>query len=119
MLLQEYIWVIKPQTKYIYTGATARVHMGNQASDKIPVLRGVRQGAINMDGEKLWDLTFADDVALSTEGVKDMEHQLNTVSEESLKMSLKIRKGKTTFITNSDRKDNIQINETEIEKVTN
>ena len=27
-----------------YTGATASVHMNNQVSEKIPVLRGVRQG---------------------------------------------------------------------------
>ena len=36
-------------------------------------------------------LRFADVVALTT-GVKDMDHQLNTVSEESLKTSLKIHK---------------------------
>ena len=28
----------------IYTGATARVHMDNQVSEEIPMLRGVRQG---------------------------------------------------------------------------
>ena len=28
----------------IFTGATARVHMDNQVSEKIPILRGVRQG---------------------------------------------------------------------------
>ena len=38
---------------------------------------------INIDGEKLSDLRFADDVALTTENVKDMEHQLNTANEES------------------------------------
>ena len=89
----------------IYTGATARVHMDNQVLEKIPILRGVRQGdtispilftatiqevfknayleekRIDIDGEKLSDLRFADDVALATEGVKDMEHQLNTMSE--------------------------------------
>ena len=27
-----------------YTGATARVHMDNQVSDEIPILRGMRQG---------------------------------------------------------------------------
>ena len=28
----------------IYTGATARVHVGNQVSEEMPKLRGVRQG---------------------------------------------------------------------------
>ena len=48
-----------------------------------------------------------------------MEHQLNTVNEESLKIGLKIHKGKTTCMINIDTTDNIQINWTEIEKVTN
>ena len=86
----------------IYTSATARVHMNNEVSEEIPILRGVRQGdpispklftaaiqevfenaqpgekGINIEGEKLSHLRFADGVALTTEGVKDMEHQLNT-----------------------------------------
>ena len=41
------------------------------------------------------------------------------VNEESLKIGLKIHKGKTKFMTNIDTTDNIQINGTEIEKVTN
>ena len=35
----------------------------------------LEEKGINIDGEKLSDLTFADNVALTTEGVKDMEHQ--------------------------------------------
>ena len=41
------------------------------------------------------------------------------MNEESLKIGLKIHKGKTKFMTNIDTTDNIQINGTEIEKVTN
>ena len=49
-----------------------------------------------------------------------MEHQLNTVNEESLKkIGLKIQTGKTNFMSNIDATDNIQINGTETEKVTN
>ena len=39
---------------------------------------------INIDGEKLSNLRFADDVALTTEHVKDMEHRLY-VNERKLK----------------------------------
>ena len=58
-------------------------------------------------------------LSLITEDVRDMEHQLITVNEESLKIGLKTHKGKTKFMTNIDTTDNIQINGTEIEKVTN
>ena len=126
-----------------YTGATTRVHIDSQVSEEITILRGVRQGdpispklftatiqkvfknsqleekGINIDGEKLSNLRFADVVALTTEDVRDMEHQLIMVNEESLKIGLKIHKRKTKFMTNIDTTDNIQINGTEIEKVTN
>ena len=87
-----------------YTGATARVHMDSQVSEEIPILRGVRQGdpispklftatiqevfknvqleekGININGNKLSNLRFADDLALRTEDVRDLEHQLITVN---------------------------------------
>ena len=50
--------------------------------------------------------------------MKHMEHQLNTVNEESLKIGLKVHKGKTKFMTNIDTTESIQINATDIEKVT-
>ena len=64
------------------------------------------------------NLRLGDDVAITTEDVRDMEHQLNTVNEESLKIGLKTHKGKTKFMANIDTTDNMQINGTEIEKVT-
>ena len=64
-------------------------------------------------------LRFAYDVALTTEDVKDMEHRINTVNEESLKTDLKINKGKTKFMVNIDTTDNTQIKGIEIEKVAN
>ena len=65
------------------------------------------------------DLRFTDDVALTTEGVKEMEHHLNTVNEESLKIGLEMYGGKTKFITNIDTTDNIHTDGTEIGKATN
>ena len=35
---------------------------------------------------------FADDVAVTTEDVEDIEHQLNTVNEKSLNIGLEILK---------------------------
>ena len=79
--------------------------MDSEVSEEIPILRGMRQGdpispklftatlqevfknaqleekGINIDGEKLPNLRFADDVALATEDVRDLEHQLTTVNE--------------------------------------
>ena len=116
--------------------------MDSQVSEEIPVLRGMRQEdpispelftatiqkvfkhaqleekGINIDGEKLSNHRSADDVALTIEDVRDMEHQLITVNKECLKFGLKIHKGKTKFMINIDTTDNIQINGTEIEKVT-
>ena len=117
--------------------------MDSQVSEEIPKLRAVRQGdpispkfftatiqkvfknaqlaekGIHIDGEKLSNLRFADDVALPTEDVRDVERQLITVIEESLKTGFKTHTGKTKCMTNIDTKDNIQINGTETEKVTN
>ena len=68
----------------------------------------------NINGEKLSDLRFAYEVPPTTEGLKDMEHQLNMVNEVSLEIGLSRHKGETKSMTNVDTTDNIQI-----EKVTN
>ena len=105
--------------------------MDNQASQEIPIQRRMRQKdpispklftttiqevfknaqleekGVNIDGEELSDLRFADDVALTTEDVKEMEHHLNTVNEESFKICLKIQRGKTKYMTKIDTTDNI------------
>ena len=125
----------------IYEEATARVHIENHVSETIHIARGVRQGdpispklftttiqevfknsdleqrGLNIDGEKLTDLRFADDVALTTGKVKDMETQLNEINKESKKVGLKIHRGKTKFMTNHDTDEKIHIEGIEIEKV--
>ncbi|XP_072025174.1 uncharacterized protein [Amphiura filiformis] len=60
----------------------------------------LQERGINIDGEKLTDLRFADDVALVTTSVKDMEVQLNDLNKGSKKIGLKIHKGKTKYMTN-------------------
>ena len=51
-----------------------------------------------------------------------MEHQLNTVNEESLNTGVKVHEGKTNFKTNIDTTDNIRKKThtgAEVEKVSN
>ena len=88
--------------------------MDNQISEKQLIPRDVRQGdpispklftatiqeafknakleekGIDIDGENLSDLRFAKDAALTTECVKDIEYQLNSVNEVSLMIGHKI-----------------------------
>ena len=72
---------------------------------------------INVDGEMLTDLRFADDVALTTSTVKDMETQLNDLNKESKKVGLKMHKGKTKYMTNVATDEKIFIEDQEIERV--
>ena len=72
---------------------------------------------IDIDGEKLTDLRFADDVALTTSSVEDMDVQLNILNEESKRVGLKIHRGKTKCMTNFATTQKIEIEGIEIEKV--
>ena len=51
----------------------------------------------NKDGEKLSNRRFANEVALRTEDVRDTEHQLMTMNEESLKLVSRYIKEKLYF----------------------
>ena len=62
---------------------------------------------INIDGERLQNLRFADDVALVTR-TKEMEEHLNKLNTESKKCGLKIHKGKTKFMTNFETDEEIK-----------
>ena len=125
----------------IYTDATAKVHIDNDISKTVRIERGVRQGdtlspkiftaameeifkkadlqdqGINIDGEWLTDLRFADDVALTTRSVKDMEKQLNSLNIESKKVGLQMHKGKTKYMANYETQETISIENHQIEKV--
>ena len=116
----------------IYKGATARVHLDNHVSEPFAIGRGMRQGdpispklftavieeifkkadldkGINIDGERLQNLRFADDVALVTKTTKEMEEHLNKLNTESKNCGLKIYKGKTKFMTNFETDEETKI----------
>ncbi|GFO06077.1 endonuclease-reverse transcriptase [Plakobranchus ocellatus] len=125
----------------IYKGATARIHIDKQISKAFDIQRGVRQGdpispklfitvivqvfkeadlkyGINIDGEYLRYLRFADDVALCTEKEEEMEEHLERLNSESKKVGLKIHKGKTKYMTNYITERSIVIDNENIELVT-
>ena len=125
----------------IYKEATARIHIDNHVSEKFEIERGVRQGdpispklftaaiedifklsdlqkGINIDGEQLKDLRFADDVALCTEDTKQMERNLNILNANSKKVGLKIHKEKTKYMTNYETTQQLEVENKVIERVT-
>ena len=60
----------------------------------------LHERGLNVDGEKMTHLRFADDMALIATSVKDMEVQLNELNQESKKIGLNIHKEKTKYMTN-------------------
>jgi len=125
----------------IYTEATAVIHLDNNVTKPINIKRGVRQGdtispkiftaameevfknldlqtrGVNIDGERVTDLRFADDVALTTTSVEEMEIQLNSLNIESKKIGLKIHKGKTKYMSNYQTNKTIELENELIECV--
>ena len=72
---------------------------------------------INIDGERLQNLRFADDVALVTKTTKEMVEHLNKLNTESKKCGLKIHQGKTKFMTNFETDEEMKIEKVKLEKV--
>ena len=72
---------------------------------------------IEIDGETLTDLRFADDVALLTKTPQQMETQLNSLNNISKAFGLKMHKGKTKYMLNYPSQDKIHIENDEIERV--
>ena len=126
----------------IYKKATASIHMDDLVSEKFQIKRGVRQGdpispklfsaaietifqtvdldkGLNIDGETLTNLRFADDVALTTNNMTEMEEQLNRLNKNSKNIGLKMHKGKTKYMTNFQNDQEIHIDSEKIEEVTN
>ena len=72
---------------------------------------------VNVEEENLTNLMFADNIALFNE-TRQMEKHINSLNSESLKVGLKIHKGKKTYITNHAHIEDILTDQQKIEKVT-
>lgn len=133
----KYIRIIKN----IYTGTTAKIKIEKEGCD-IDILRGVRQGdplspklftavleevfrkldwsknGLNINGEKLTHLRFADDIVVfanTSEELQKMLIELNTASKE-VGLSMNIQK--TKAMTNDEDANVIKIDGNNIEYVT-
>ena len=97
----------------MYRNGTAQVKVDNNMSKPFDIRRGVRQGdtlspnmfnsgleqvfrrlnwqdkGININGEKLSNLRFADDVALLSRSLNELQDMINELQEESEKIGLK------------------------------
>ena len=125
----------------MYSKATATIHL-HKDSDEFPINRGVRQGdtispklfnaalegifrkisweneGININGERLNHLRFADDIILIAEDGHKLEEMLNDLSTASNKVGLKINMRKTKAMFNQFCiEQKIMLENTEIEKV--
>ena len=74
---------------------------------------------VNVNGENLSNLRFTDDVAHLNETTKQMEKHLNNLNSESLKVGLKIHKGKTKYMTNHVDSEDILIDSKKLKKWQN
>lgn len=126
--------------KNIYTGNTSRVKLERRGAN-IPICRGVRQGnplslklfiavlqlvfdnlhwlsnGINVNGKQLTHLRFADDIVLLSETSQSLDKMINSLSQESEKVGLKMNQDKTKVMTNS-RTDKISLYDKPLEYVT-
>lgn len=119
---QRYIQLMKG----LYNSATMTVQV-QASTTTIPINRGVRQGdvispklftnaledvfktldwnglGINVDGEYLSHLRFADDIVLLAESPKDLEKMLNDLSRASIRVGLKMNSEKTKVMGTTNK----------------
>ncbi|PZC85214.1 hypothetical protein B5X24_HaOG202399 [Helicoverpa armigera] len=130
-------------TKYIrilqnvYTKSTARVKL-EALGEEFPIRRGVRQGdpispklfsavlemvfrnldwtnkGLNINGEYLTHLRFADDLIIFSECPKALEIMLQQLADESGKAGLTMNLAKTKIMSNSSQTVTIKVDEEEI-----
>ncbi|GBP81979.1 Intraflagellar transport protein 80 homolog [Eumeta japonica] len=127
----------------IYSGSTAEAKL-EATGEPFSIQRGVRQGdpispklfsvvlemifrnleweymGLNINGEKLNHLRFADDLILFSENSKGLEKMLQQLSDESEKAGLTMNLSKTKIMTNAEPTDldTVRVNNEEIELVT-
>ncbi|XP_030755289.1 uncharacterized protein LOC115881780 [Sitophilus oryzae] len=125
--------------EYIYSNATTTVKL-HETTDKIEVGKGVRQGytispklftavleyamkslswenrGINIDGERLTHLRFADDIVLVSDNIGDSKQMLEELVQASLKVGLRINTSKTQIMTNLVLTQNIRIGDADIKE---
>ena len=118
---ETYVMVIED----IYKASTASVRL-HKISNKIPIGKGVRQGdtispilfiacleeifrkldwedlGINVDGEFIQNLRFADDIVLFSEKAEELQQMIQDLCRESLKAGLKINREKTKVMFNKN-----------------
>lgn len=128
--------------KHIYKNATASVKIGDQQTNKFPIRRGVRQGdtispklfttlleytckranldekGININGETLSHLRFADDMVLIADRMDDAKILLDRLYHSSLEVGLRMNMAKTQIMTNLVLSENITVAGNEIDQTT-
>lgn len=136
---EKYIRIIRN----VYTASTAQVKLENMGNE-FPIKRGVRQGdpispklfsavlemifrnlnwtknGLNINGENLNHLRFADDLILFSEDAGTLGLMLQQLSNESAKAGLTMNPTKTKIMTNSQQtlyNEPITVNNEQIEYV--
>ena len=128
----------------LYNGATATLKLDRE-SDKIDLKRGARQGdiispklftsclqdkiidkinweerGINIDGELLAHLEFADDIIVIAHTPEELQKTLQDLNDSSQPVGLKMHLGKTKVMFNKNTtKDQIKVSGKKIEEVEN
>lgn len=127
--------------RHIYGNATANVRL-HENTNKFKIKRGVRQGdtispklftnlleymfkkvnfenmGININGENLNHLRFADDIVLISDGLDKAQEMLTRLTCASRGVGLKINTSKTEFMTNLVPNQNLQLEGKHILQVT-
>ncbi|CAK1584434.1 unnamed protein product [Parnassius mnemosyne] len=110
--------------KCLYSRATMAIRVQNQSTKPIQLQRGVRQGdvispklftaaledvfklldwkgyGININGEYITHLRFADDIVLMAESLEDLSTMLNDLNSVSQRIGLKMNMDKTKIMFN-------------------
>ena len=126
--------------RYVYKNATSCIKL-HKSTKKFRIGRGVRQGdtispklftsildsifkkldwsemGININGEYLSNLRFADDISLMAADLDQAQIMLQQLNEESNKVGLKMNLSKTKIMTNIEDDRDIKIGDTVIERV--